>query len=111
MEALKKSISCDKSAEAESAAPKAKKRRKAAPGQKEMIMAIEGKKPAAKKAAKPERTTWRKASAGIGLGGFFDGIRCYNGTTWLPARRILRTASRTSSSTPSFNGLFHASII
>ena len=54
MDALKKSIAGG------SAPPKAKKRRKAVPGQKEMLMPIEGKKPAAKKAAKPERSTRRK---------------------------------------------------
>ena len=58
MDALKKSIAGGTSGA--SAAPKAKKRRKALPGQKEMIMAIEGKKPAAKKAAKPERSTGRR---------------------------------------------------
>jgi DNA end-binding protein Ku len=55
MDALKKSI-----AGGASAPPKAKKRRKAVPGQKEMLMPIEGKKPAAKKAAKPERSTGRR---------------------------------------------------
>jgi DNA end-binding protein Ku len=55
MDALKKSI-------ADEAAPaKGKKPRKAAAGQKEMLLPIEGKKPAAKKAAKPERSTKRKA--------------------------------------------------
>src|ERR1700709_968468 len=48
MDALKKSIAGE-------AAATAKKPRKASPGQKEMLMSIEGKKPAAKKAAKPER--------------------------------------------------------
>jgi DNA end-binding protein Ku len=61
MDALKKSLGGAKSEAVEIPAPKAKKRRKAAPGQKEMIMAIEGKKPAAKKAAKPERAARRKA--------------------------------------------------
>jgi DNA end-binding protein Ku len=56
MDALKKSI-----AGGESAPPKVKRRRKAASGQKEMLMSIEGKKPAAKKAAKHERATRRKA--------------------------------------------------
>ena len=55
MDALKKSISG-----ASAPAPKAKKPRKAAAGQKEMLMSIEGKKPAAKKAAKPERSTGRR---------------------------------------------------
>jgi DNA end-binding protein Ku len=44
----------------EAAAPKGKKPRKAAAGQKEMLLPIEGKKPAAKKASKPERSTARK---------------------------------------------------
>jgi DNA end-binding protein Ku len=39
---------------------KGKKPRKAAAGQKEMLLPIEGKKPAAKKAAKPERATGRR---------------------------------------------------
>ena len=49
MDALKKSLAT------EATAPKARKPRKAAAGQKEMLLPIEGKKPAAKKAAKPER--------------------------------------------------------
>jgi DNA end-binding protein Ku len=53
MDALKKSIGSD-------AAPKGKKPRKASAGQKEMLLPIEGKKPA-KKAAKSERSTRRKA--------------------------------------------------
>jgi DNA end-binding protein Ku len=54
MDALKKSIAND-------AQPaKGKKPRKAAAGQKEMLLPIEGKKPAAKKAAKPERATGRR---------------------------------------------------
>lgn len=60
MDALKKSLAGGPS-EAEAPPAKKPKRRKAAPGQKEMIMAIEGKKPAAKKAAKPERAARRKA--------------------------------------------------
>jgi DNA end-binding protein Ku len=52
MDALKKSIANE--------APKGKKPRKAAAGQKEMLLPIEGKKPAAKKAAKPERATGRR---------------------------------------------------
>jgi DNA end-binding protein Ku len=56
MDALKKSV-----AGGASAPPKAKQRRKAILGQKEMLMPIEGKKPAAKKAAKTERSTHRKA--------------------------------------------------
>ena len=51
MDALKKSIATE--------AP-GKKPRKAAAGQKEMLLPIEGKKPAAKKAAKPERGTGRR---------------------------------------------------
>ena len=52
MDALKKSIASE--------GPKSKKPRKAAAGQKEMLLPIEGKKPAAKKAAKPERPTGRR---------------------------------------------------
>jgi DNA end-binding protein Ku len=52
MDALKKSIASE--------VPKGKKPRKAAAGQKEMLLPIEGKKPAAKKAAKPERATGRR---------------------------------------------------
>jgi len=44
----------------EAAAPKGKKPRKASAGQKEMLLPIEGKKPAAKKAAKPVPATGRK---------------------------------------------------
>src|SRR3984893_2907205 len=54
MDALKKSIAT------ESTAAKGKKPRKAAAGQKEMLLPIEGKKPAAKKVAKPERSTGRR---------------------------------------------------
>src|SRR6201747_606736 len=46
MDALKKSLASE-------AAPKGKKPRKVSAGQKEMLLPIEGKKPAAKKAAKP----------------------------------------------------------
>jgi DNA end-binding protein Ku len=53
MDALRKSI-------AGGAAPQGKKPRKASAGQKEMLLPIEGKKPA-KKAAKSERLTKRKA--------------------------------------------------
>ncbi len=54
MDALKRSIAND-------AQPaKGKKPRKAAAGQKEMLLPIEGKRPAAKKAAKPERATGRR---------------------------------------------------
>jgi DNA end-binding protein Ku len=52
MDALKKSIASE-------AAPKGKKPRKASPGQKEMLLPIEGKKPA-KKTAKSERSTGRR---------------------------------------------------
>ena len=52
MDALKKSIASE--------SPKGKKPRKASAGQKEMLLPIEGKKPAAKKAAKPERATGRR---------------------------------------------------
>jgi DNA end-binding protein Ku len=54
MDALKKSIA------GEAAQAKGKKPRKASAGQKEMLLPIEGKKPAAKKAAKPERSTGRR---------------------------------------------------
>jgi DNA end-binding protein Ku len=54
MDALKKSIA------SETAAPKGKKPRKASAGQKEMLLPIEGKKPAAKKSARPERGTGRR---------------------------------------------------
>jgi DNA end-binding protein Ku len=53
MDALKKSIASE-------AAPKGKKPRKASAGQKEMLLPIEGKKPAAKKATKAERSTGRR---------------------------------------------------
>jgi DNA end-binding protein Ku len=55
MDALKKSL-----ASAGANAPAGKKPRKAAAGQKEMLLPIEGKKPAAKKAVKPERATARR---------------------------------------------------
>jgi DNA end-binding protein Ku len=51
MDALKKSIATE-------AGPKGKKPRKAAAGQKEMLLPIEGKKPAAKKAS--ERSAGRR---------------------------------------------------
>src|SRR5882724_13551189 len=54
MDALKKSLAT------EAAVPKGKKPRKASAGQKEMLLPIEGKKPAAKKAAK-SATGRRKA--------------------------------------------------
>src|SRR3982074_584333 len=53
MDALKKSIASE-------TAPTVKKPRKAAAGQKEMLLPIEGKRGADKKAAKPERSTGRK---------------------------------------------------
>src|SRR5436190_19562660 len=53
MSALKQSLAT------EAAAPKSRKR-KSASGQKEMLMSIEGKKPAAKKAAKHERSTGKR---------------------------------------------------
>ena len=53
MSALKQSLAT------EAAAPKSRKR-KSASGQKEMLMSIEGKKPAAKKAAKAERSTGKR---------------------------------------------------
>src|ERR1700745_328420 len=54
MDALKKSIA------GEAAAPKGKRPRKASAGQKEMLLPIEGKGRANKKAAKPERATGRR---------------------------------------------------
>jgi DNA end-binding protein Ku len=54
MDALKRSIAT------RSTAPKGKKPRKAAARQKEMLLPIEGKKSAAKKAVKPERSTGRR---------------------------------------------------
>ena len=56
MDALKKSLA------SETAAPRGKKARKVSVGQKEMLLPIEGKRGAEKKkAAKPERSTKRKA--------------------------------------------------
>src|ERR1700738_1599767 len=52
MDALKKSIASE--------SPKAKKSRKASAGQKEMLLPIEGKKRAEKKAARPERAAGRR---------------------------------------------------
>ncbi|MGB6396123.1 MAG: Ku protein, partial [Bradyrhizobium sp.] len=52
MDALKKSIAGEAST--------GKKPRKASVGQKEMLLPIEGKKRAAKRAAKPERATGRR---------------------------------------------------
>ena len=54
MDALRKSIASE-------APTKGKKPRKAAAGQKEMLLPIEGKKPSDKKAAKPDRSAKRKA--------------------------------------------------
>jgi DNA end-binding protein Ku len=53
MDALKKSLANETPA-------KCKKPRKATAGQKEMLLPIAGKKPAEKKAAKPERSTGRR---------------------------------------------------
>ena len=53
MDALKRSIASE-------APAKGKKPRKASVGQKEMLLPIGGKKPTAKKAAKPERSTGRR---------------------------------------------------
>jgi DNA end-binding protein Ku len=53
MDALKKSL-------ANETAPKGKKPRKAGAGQKEMLLPIEGKRGAEKRAAKPERSTGRR---------------------------------------------------
>jgi DNA end-binding protein Ku len=55
MDALKKSLASETATSA-----KGRKPRKATAGQKEMLLPIEGKKPAAKKAAKPERATGRR---------------------------------------------------
>lgn len=54
LDALKKSL------ETEAATTKGKKPRKAATGQKEMLLPIEGQKSAEKKAAKPERSKGRR---------------------------------------------------
>jgi DNA end-binding protein Ku len=54
MDALKRSISADN-------APKAKKPRKAAAGQREMLMPIEGKKPAKRAAKKTSKSHRRSA--------------------------------------------------
>ena len=53
MDALKRSIASE-------APAKGKKPRKATAGQKEMLLPIEGKKPAAKKAAKSDRSAGRR---------------------------------------------------
>jgi DNA end-binding protein Ku len=53
MDALKKSIAGETST-------KGKKPRKASASQKEMLLPVEGRKPAAKKATKPERSTGRR---------------------------------------------------
>jgi DNA end-binding protein Ku len=53
MDALKQSLNRE-------APAKGKKQRKASAGQKEMLLPIEGKKPPAKKATKPERSTGRR---------------------------------------------------
>src|SRR5258706_5882506 len=53
MDALKKSLASE-------TVPKGKKARKAAAGQKEMLLPIEGKRGGEKKAAKPERSTGRR---------------------------------------------------
>ena len=53
MDALKQSL-------AREAPAKGKKQRRASAGQKEMLLPIEGKTPAAKKAAIPERSTGRR---------------------------------------------------
>jgi DNA end-binding protein Ku len=54
MDALKKSL-------ASAGTPQGNKLKKVSAGQKEMLLPIEGKKPAAKKAAKSERSTRRRA--------------------------------------------------
>jgi DNA end-binding protein Ku len=53
MDALKRSIASEGPA-------KGKKSRKVSSGQKEMLLPIEGKKPAAKKAAKSDRSAGRR---------------------------------------------------
>jgi len=55
MDALKKSLASETATPAKGSKP-----RKATAGQKEMLLPIAGKKPAAKKAAKPERATGRR---------------------------------------------------
>jgi DNA end-binding protein Ku len=55
MDALKKSLAGEAATSAKGSKP-----RKATAGQKEMLLPIEGKKPAAKKAVKPERATGRR---------------------------------------------------
>jgi DNA end-binding protein Ku len=55
MDALKKSLASETATSAKGSKP-----RRATAGQKEMLLPIEGKKPAAKKAAKPERATGRR---------------------------------------------------
>jgi DNA end-binding protein Ku len=53
MDALKKGLASE-------TAPTGKKPRKAAAGQKEMLLPIEGKRDADKKAAKPQRSNGRR---------------------------------------------------
>jgi len=53
MSALKQSLATE-------AAARKSRKRKSASGQKEMLMSIEGKKPAAKKTAKHERATGKR---------------------------------------------------
>lgn len=73
MDALKKSLATE-------AGAKGKKPRKAAAGQKEMLLPIEGKKPGPKKAAKPERSTGRrKAGKASGVFLFLEPI----GLPWI----------------------------
>jgi DNA end-binding protein Ku len=56
MDALRQSIASD-------TAKKPKKPRKAAAGQREMLLPIDGKRDSEKKAAKPERSTSRRKAS------------------------------------------------
>ena len=62
MDALRKSIGRDASAATEAPKKPAKKARKAAAGQKEMLMPIAGKKPAKEAAKKPAAKPQRKSA-------------------------------------------------
>jgi DNA end-binding protein Ku len=73
MDALKKSLVT------EAAAPKGKKSRKASAGQKEMLLPIEGKKPAAKEGGQAGAVCW-SAESGI----IFDGAKS------VPQRKSLK---------------------
>jgi DNA end-binding protein Ku len=62
MEALRRSVGGKAAAESEPAKKPAKKPRKAAAGQKEMLMPIAGKKPAKESAAKESSAKQRKSA-------------------------------------------------